>query len=133
MRISDWSSDVCSSDLHRSQSGQDAGRYGHIAPLLYPGVPGNADAAQLGQLFAAQARRTPPGPRWHAPGFGLHSGAPAPQKVAQRLAPNRPGFFNSCGTTRLAVIQPRDRKSAQVGNVVVIRNTLVSCMIIKTI
>src|SRR3546814_10421461 len=39
---------------HRSQSGQDAGRYGHIAPLLYPGVPGNADAAQLGQLFRSE-------------------------------------------------------------------------------
>ena len=34
-------------------------RHGKISPLLEPRVERNADAGELGDLFAAQARRAP--------------------------------------------------------------------------
>src|SRR3546814_17956427 len=59
MRISDWSSDVCSSDLHARQAergGEQAGRLGHeIGP---PGVGTTHDRREtLERLVAAQPER----------------------------------------------------------------------------
>src|SRR5690606_10678099 len=71
---------------HRSQPGPYAGRDRYVPPLLYPGVPGNTDTGQLGDLFAAQAGRAPPNPGRQAQRFGLHAGARGAQEVSQRLA-----------------------------------------------
>ncbi|KAG1071027.1 hypothetical protein G6F40_017558 [Rhizopus arrhizus] len=42
---------------HLRQALQHLGRGAHFAALLDPGVPGDADAAQLGDFFAPQPRR----------------------------------------------------------------------------
>src|SRR3546814_3801458 len=46
MRISDWSSDVCSSDLHH-QSGDDEGAIGNVADLGHPAADRRAEDDEI--------------------------------------------------------------------------------------
>ncbi|CUJ71991.1 Uncharacterised protein [Achromobacter xylosoxidans] len=78
---------------HPRDARPDRRRYRHLAPLLDPGVPGDADAAQLRHLFAPQPGRAAP----HAFGQAGHlrrdARAGAAHELAQRLAAQAGAFM----------------------------------------
>ena len=78
-----------------SDAGQDLGRHPNVPALFEPGVPGEADAGEVGDLLPAQARRAAAGPAAEADGRRRDPGPAALEEVAQL----RPGGGLSTGIT----------------------------------
>src|SRR3546814_14500376 len=99
MRISDWSSDVCSSDLHP--------RRRHVL-----GPPGDGDPARQGALLLRRllpgtrtGRRAPAADARGTPARGPRAGAGNPAREAGHAADQGPAPARSTGSVRTP---PRD-------------------------
>ncbi|HEY2112366.1 MAG TPA: hypothetical protein VGH25_11630 [Dongiaceae bacterium] len=62
-------------------------RDGDLAPLLDPGVPGDAEARELGDLLASEAGRAPARAACKAEGGGVEAGAVGLKEIAQGAPP----------------------------------------------
>src|SRR3546814_16670353 len=102
MRISDWSSDVCSSDL--DAAGHDAGS---VVDLFQPARPGEGGTgARQGQEAARQARG--------GKGQGLEARAGAPdagQRIGQ-IAVGLPGWIRKKMPQREEVARNKNGRAA---------------------
>src|SRR3546814_9681125 len=108
MRISDWSSDVCSSDLYREQAPHGERAHPteeHYLPLLV--AIGASDAHEPGQLI--RGGMTYGVLSMDSFGFGLSPDAPA----EAACAPPRARACRPTGRSRPAPRVRRDRKSTR--------------------
>jgi hypothetical protein len=80
----------------------------HVAPLLQPGIPGDAEPAALRYLFAPQSRRAPALARRQAEARGRQAGAVGAQELADRmlLAAGSVGHGGSAGTSIIDSLVP---------------------------